>query len=127
MPVKSKTLMSAAFLDSAARTASIQEAVAVVSACCSSALFRRYSLLPSYYNGKVMRFASGLVWAMCIGIACAQTPEDTDVVRAQAGIEKLRQLVDAGAAPRVELEQAEDALADAQDFSFLRKTLYGTD
>jgi hypothetical protein len=74
-----------------------------------------------------MRFLCGLVWAMCIGVVCAQTPEDTDVARAKAGIEKLRELVDAGAAPRVELEQAEEALADAEDFSFLRKTLYGTE
>src|SRR5215470_7660576 len=74
-----------------------------------------------------MRFLSGLLWATCIGLACAQTPEDSDVSRAKAGIEKLRELVDAGAAPRVELEQAEAALADAEDFSFRRKTLYGTD
>jgi hypothetical protein len=60
-------------------------------------------------------------------LVCAQTPEDTDVARAKAGIEKLRELVLAGAAPRVELEQAEEAMADAEDFSFLRKTLYGTD
>jgi hypothetical protein len=49
------------------------------------------------------------------------------VVRAKAGIEKLRELVDAGAAPRAELEQAEEALADAEDFAYLRKTLYGTE
>jgi hypothetical protein len=71
---------------------------------------------------------SGLVWALLVsGYVWAQTPEDTDVARAKAGIEKLRVLVDAGAAPRAELEQAEEALADAEDFSFLRKTLYGTD
>ncbi len=47
--------------------------------------------------------------------------------RAKSGIEKLRELVNAGAAPKAELEQAEEALADAEDFSFLRKTLYGTE
>ena len=47
------------------------------------------------------------------------------MARAKAGIEKLRQLVDAGAAPRIELERAESALEDAQDAAFLRRTLYG--
>ena len=85
-------------------------------------------LLPlSYYNNKVMRFALALAGAVCLSLLSAQTPEDTDVARAKAGIEKLRDLVNAGAAPKVELEQAEEALADAQDFSFLRKTLYGTE
>jgi len=51
-------------------------------------------------------------------MVCAQTPEDTEVARAKAGIEKLRELVEAGAAPRVELEQAEEALADAGIFPF---------
>src|SRR3954451_2669474 len=75
-----------------------------------------------------MRFVSGLVWALLVsGFVCAQTPEDAEVARAKAGIEKLRELVQAGAAPRAELEQAEESLADAEDFSFLRKTLYGTD
>ena len=52
---------------------------------------------------------------------------EKDVARAQAGIAKLRQLVDAGAAPRAELERAEAALADAEDQEFLRNTLYGTE
>jgi hypothetical protein len=73
-----------------------------------------------------MKFLPALAWVVCAGLVCAQMPEDTDVARAQAGIVKLRQLVDAGAAPRAELEQAEAALADAEDFAFLRQTLYGT-
>jgi hypothetical protein len=72
-----------------------------------------------------MKFCFGLL--LCISLLHAQVPGDADVARAQAGIEKLRQLVEAGAAPRAELEQAEQALADARDFSFLRQTLYGTD
>ena len=74
-----------------------------------------------------MRFFWALGWVVCAGSIFAQVPEDTDVARAQAGIVKLRQLVDAGAAPRAELEQAEAALADAQDFAFLRQTLYGAE
>ena len=74
-----------------------------------------------------MKLFGALAWVVCAGLLCAQISEDTDVARAQAGIVKLRQLVDAGAAPRAELEQAESALADAEDFALLRKTLYGAD
>ena len=42
-------------------------------------------------------------------------------------MEKLRVLVEAGAAPRHDLEKAEDRIADAEDEAFLRKTLYGPD
>src|ERR1041385_3546033 len=74
-----------------------------------------------------MRLSVALAGLVCLRLLCAQTPEDAEVARAKAGIEKLRDLVNAGAAPKVELEQAEEALADAEDFSFLRKTLYGTE
>jgi hypothetical protein len=74
-----------------------------------------------------MRFFPTLVLLVCAGALGAQSPDLTEVNRSKAAIEKLRQLVDAGAAPRAELEQAEAALADAEDFAYLRKTLYGTD
>jgi len=48
-------------------------------------------------------------------------------MRAKADILRLRSLVDAGAAPRLQLERAEAQLADAQDAAYLRKTLYGQD
>ena len=70
---------------------------------------------------------AALVCLVCTSLGFAQVPADTDVAQAEAGIVKLRQLVDAGAAPRAELEQAEAALADARDFALLKKTLYGTD
>lgn len=70
-----------------------------------------------------------LVWAIC---ACAQgvsvqSYDPPEVARAKATIEKLKSLVDAGALPRVQLERAESALADAEDEALLRKTLYGAD
>ena len=74
-----------------------------------------------------MRLSGALLWFVCGGVVCAQISGDKDVARAQAGIAKLRQLVDAGAAPRAELERAEAALADAEDQEFLRNTLYGTE
>jgi len=49
------------------------------------------------------------------------------VLRARLAIERLRALVEAGALPRVQLEQAEDALGDAQDMAVLRRTMYGQD
>jgi len=53
--------------------------------------------------------------------------EDADVLRARLNIERLRAMVEAGALPRVQLEQAEDALGDAQDLAVLRHSMYGQD
>ncbi len=57
--------------------------------------------------------------------AAAPAPATTDpeVLRAQTTIEKLRGLVNAGVAPRIQLEKAEDNLADLQDAAYLRKML----
>ncbi|MGA2577051.1 MAG: hypothetical protein ABSH24_13615 [Bryobacteraceae bacterium] len=53
--------------------------------------------------------------------------EDPDVLRARLNIQRLRAQVEAGALPRVRLEEAEDALGDAQDLAVLRRTMYGQD
>jgi hypothetical protein len=53
--------------------------------------------------------------------------EDPDVLRARLNIQRLRAMVEAGALPRVQLEQAEDALGDAQDMAVLRRFMYGQD
>jgi hypothetical protein len=84
-----------------------------------------------------MRFFLGSLLLMGASVVCAQTlaknadgladgmGSEADLARSRVALEKLRQLVDAGAAPRVELERAEEALSDAADFAILRKTLYG--
>jgi hypothetical protein len=72
-----------------------------------------------------MRVRLGLWFFVCAALVCAQGNEDPDVARAKSTIEKVRELVDAGAAPRTQLDKAEAALADAQDAAFLRRTLYG--
>ncbi len=59
--------------------------------------------------------------------AYAQTPGDREFRRAQSNIEELRKQVEAGVAPRAKLEQAEEALSDAQDAELLSRTLYGKD
>ncbi|MFN7992275.1 MAG: hypothetical protein U0Q18_01655 [Bryobacteraceae bacterium] len=53
--------------------------------------------------------------------------EDPEVIRARNAIERLRSLVEAGAIPRNQLEQAENALADAQDMALLKRTMYAQD
>jgi hypothetical protein len=66
-------------------------------------------------------------WFVWAGLVCAETPAIPELAQAQAEIERIRVLVEAGAAPRVQLERAEAKLADAEDAAFLRKTLYGPD
>jgi hypothetical protein len=74
-----------------------------------------------------MRFLSGLICLVCVSCVSAQAYDPPEVARAKAAIERLKSLVDAGAVPRVQLEKAESALADAEDEALLRKTLYGAD
>src|SRR5262245_49827065 len=74
-----------------------------------------------------MRLFSALVPLVCLVCLYAQAPEEPEVTRARAEIEKMRRLVDAGALPRIQLEKAEAAMADAEDAAFLRKTIYGQD
>jgi hypothetical protein len=74
-----------------------------------------------------MRWCFGLVLFVCAGAVGAQTNDAPEVARAQAEVVKLRALVEAGVAPRVQLEKAEEAMADAQDAAILRRTVYGQD
>ena len=69
----------------------------------------------------------GLVAALAAGLVFAQSPEDPEIARAKTNIERLRDLVAAGAVPRVDLEKAEIALTEATETAFLRRTLYGSD
>src|SRR5260370_38425602 len=74
-----------------------------------------------------MRFLSGLVLVACASCVFAQTEDPPEVMRAKAGIERLRSLVDAAVMPRAQLAQAEAAVADAEDAALLRRTVYGND
>ena len=74
-----------------------------------------------------MRFYTGLILLVCAGWLRAQSADDPEIARAQARIEKLRGMVEAGIAPRAQLEKAESAVADAEDSAYLRRTLYGKD
>ena len=74
-----------------------------------------------------MRFLPGLILVACATSVFAQAGESPEVLRAKAGIERLRSLVEAGVAPRTQLVQAEAAIADAEDAALLRRTVYGNE
>lgn len=71
-----------------------------------------------------MRFAQ-LAVVVCLGAALcpAQAPRAVD--DAEREVRRLTELVDAGVAPRKQLEEAQARLADAQDLRVLESTLYG--
>ena len=74
-----------------------------------------------------MRLHSALLLAVCAASVWAQSSVDPQVARAQENLERVRGLVNSGAAPRAQLETAEEAMADAQDAAFVNKTIYGKD
>jgi len=74
-----------------------------------------------------MRFLPGLMFVACATCVFAQAEDPPEVLRAKAGIERLRSLVEAGVTPRTQLVQAEAAIADAEDAALLRRTVYGND
>src|SRR5436190_1207519 len=74
-----------------------------------------------------MHFRVALVYALSAFGLCAQTPQDPELARAQAAFAHTRQLVEAGVASRTQLSSAQQALSEAEDDAFLRRTLYGQD
>jgi hypothetical protein len=65
-----------------------------------------------------------LVLLACAGVLFAQVATPPELVRARQEVERTRALVEAGVAPRKALENAEAALAEANDHVVLRRTLY---
>ncbi len=55
----------------------------------------------------------------------AETPANKRIELAKQELDKVTNLVQAGALPRIRLEQAEQDVADAQDDAILERTLYG--
>lgn len=58
-------------------------------------------------------------------LSAYQVLQSKEIDLAKAEIERISDLVKAGALPRVRLEEAEEKLADAQDDLILARTLYG--
>jgi len=54
----------------------------------------------------------------------AQPGEDPEVARAKMELNRVRALVEAGVLARVQLQKAEDAVADAMDGTDIRKSIY---
>ena len=58
-------------------------------------------------------------------LATAQALPPTEMEKAQQELSKIRDLVKAGALPRMRLEEAEFKIEDAKDDTILRQTLFG--
>ncbi len=67
---------------------------------------------------------TGAATALC---AAQATGAEHELARAEAAVEQVRTLVEAGALPRTRLDEVQKTLDDARDAAFLRRTLYGPD
>jgi hypothetical protein len=70
---------------------------------------------------------AGLILLVCATAVLAQTSTDPDVARAQIELNRIRVMVETGALPRIQLQKAEAAVADAQDAATIRKSIYNQD
>jgi hypothetical protein len=61
-----------------------------------------------------------LAWILCVA-AATQSVDDAAVAVAKAEMAHVQSLVESGVLPPVKLDQARDAVADAEDGSFLRR------
>jgi hypothetical protein len=68
-----------------------------------------------------MRKILGPMLLVCAAACLAQPGDDALVVAARAELARMQTLVDAGAMPRASVEQAREAVADAQDAAILRR------
>src|SRR5437763_3792218 len=66
-----------------------------------------------------------ILTAVACVAATPSNPATLDVIKAQASLERMRGLVQAGAVAPSKLAEAEEELGDAQDDEVLRGTLYG--
>src|SRR4051794_12513950 len=114
MPVKSRTRISVAFFDSAARTA-ISHGASVDVTCGDFKAFRWYTLCSYRTTIEIMRSKLAVLFLAGLLPVFAQTPGDREFSRAQSNVEELRKQVAEGVIPRARLEQAEESLADARD------------
>ena len=72
-----------------------------------------------------MRTFSGPILLLCAALCLAQSADDGEVIAAKGELARIQGLVNSGVLPRDRLAKAEEAVADAQDASFLRRTAYG--
>jgi len=79
-----------------------------------------------------MRRLYAIFFFVAAPLVFAQTPSETlqsiadkKIELAQENLQRIADLVKAGALPRIRLDQAEQDVADARDDSILQRTLYG--
>jgi len=61
------------------------------------------------------------------GVVLFAAEEDPAIAKAKERLAQIQKLMDAGAASRAQLAEAQEAIADAEDAVILRKTIYGQD
>ena len=129
MPLRSSTLISIAFLDSAARTAVSQPGTSSFPAISSS--FRdvtfRYRTLVVALKLRITLLALAGAAFLCAQSASDLALEDPSVLRAKMALEKVRGMVDSGTLPRVRLEEAQTRLEDVTDEAIYTRAIYGKD
>lgn len=67
-----------------------------------------------------------LVCAIAVSVAALTAAPASELERARQEVARVQQLVDSGGLPRVKLDEAKAALAEAEDESLLRDSLYGS-
>ena len=101
---------------------------------CAAVLSNRRNLSSSHgtLEDREMRHLWAIFFSIGVLTVVAQTPlkqtqpaESKQVELAKKELQRIITLVDAGALPRVRLEQAQRDVADAEDEAILEKTLYG--
>src|SRR5579864_5535666 len=68
---------------------------------------------------------SGQTFPATVGAQVNETANTNSIKLAEVQMERISSLVEAGALPRIRLEQAQRDLADAQDEAILDRSLYG--
>ena len=72
---------------------------------------------------RLFPWVTGLLFVSA-PILLAQTAEDPQITTAKAHLARIEKLVEAGAAPRAQLEQVKEEIADSEDAAVLRRTIY---
>jgi hypothetical protein len=72
---------------------------------------------------RLSPWVTGLLFVSA-AILLAQTAEDPQISTAKAHLAQIEKLVEAGAAPRAQLEQVKEEIADSEDAAVLRRTIY---
>ena len=76
---------------------------------------------------RVCLRAAGMFLLYGVVLFAQSAAEDPAIAKAKERLAQIQKLMDAGAASRAQLAEAQEAIADAEDAAILRKTIYGQD